>query len=129
MSTADSKRLVSRFIEDVFVEHDTSRLDTYVSNEELRQVVPGMLSAFPDIELSVDRLIAEADVVAVHVSARATHLGEFWGMAATGRRWAATASAWYVVQDEKIAAYALNWDWLSIMEQLGAVQRVEPDAA
>lgn len=129
MPSIDSKRVVSRFIEEVFVEHDTSGIASLVSNDELCQIAPGMLGAFPDIEMTVEDLIAEGEVVAVRVSATATHLGEFWGMAPTGKRWSATASAWYVVRDERIAEYWINWDWLAIMEQLGAVQRIDPVSA
>lgn len=126
MSSMESKRVVSRFIEEVFVEHDTSGIESLVSNESLRQVAPGMLSAFPDIEMTVEHLIAEDEVVAVRVTATATHLGELWGMAPTGKRWSATASAWYVVRDDRIAEYWVNWDWLAIMEQLGTVKRIDP---
>ena len=38
----------------------------------------------------------------------------------------ATASAWYQVRDGKISDFWINWDWLAIMEAIGAVQRVEP---
>ena len=59
------------------------------------------------------------------MSAAATHKGEFRGIAATGRRWEATASAWYQVRDGKISDFWVNWDWLAIMEAIGAVQRVQ----
>lgn len=126
MSSMESKRVVSRFIEEVFIEHDTSRIAELVSNEELIQVAPGMLAAFPDIEMTVEDLIAEDDLVAVRVTATASHLGDLWGTPATGKRWSASASAWYRVRDERIAEYWINWDWLAIMEQLGTVQRVDP---
>lgn len=126
MSSMESKRVVSRFIEEVFIEHDTSRIAELVSNEELIKVAPGMLAAFPDIKMTVEHLIAEEDLVAVRVTATATHLGELWGTAPTGKEWTATASAWYRVRDGRIAEYWINWDWLAIMEQLGTVQRVDP---
>lgn len=59
-------------------------------------------------------------------SAAATHKGDFRGIAPTGKRWEATASAWYEVQDGKISDFWINWAWLAIMEAIGAVERVEP---
>ena len=126
MSVEENKAVVRRFIEEVFIQHDSSNIDELVSNESLKQIAPGTVQAFPDMEMTVEQLIAEGDVVAVRVSAAATHKGEFRGIAATGRRWKATASAWYQVRDGKISDFWVNWDWLAIMEAIGAVQRVEP---
>ena len=126
MSSEENKALVKRFIEEVFVQHDPSNIEELVSNESLQQIAPGTVQAFPDMEMTVEHLIAEGDIVAVRVSAAATHKGEFRGIAATGRRWEATASAWYQVREGKISDFWVNWDWLAIMEAIGAVERVEP---
>ncbi len=126
MSREENKAVVLRFIEEVFVQHDSSNIEEFVSNESLRQIAPGTVQAFPDMEMTVEHVIAEGDVVAVRVSAAATHKGDFRGIAATGKRWEATASAWYEVQDGKISDFWVNWDWLAIMEAIGAVARVEP---
>src|SRR6266516_6267918 len=67
--------------------------------------------------MSVEQVIAEGDLVAVRVSAAATHKGDFRGIAPTGKGWEATASAWYEVQDGKISDFWVNWDWLAIMHQ------------
>ena len=126
MSSEENKAVVRRFVEEVFIQHDSSNIEELVSNESLRQIAQGTVQAFPDMEMTVEQLISEGDVVAVRVSAAATHKGEFRGIAATGRRWEATASAWYEVRDGKISDFWVNWDWLAIMEAIGAVERVEP---
>ena len=126
MSSGENKAVVRRFIEEVFVQHDSSNIEELVSNESLQQMAPGTVQAFPDMEMTVEQLISEGDLVAVRVSATGTHKGEFRGIAPTGRRWEATASAWYQVRDGKISDFWVNWDWLAIMEAIGAVQRVEP---
>ena len=126
MSSEENKAVVRRFIKEVFIQHDSSNIEELVSNESLKQIAPGTVQAFPDMEMTVEQLISEGDVVAVRVSAAATHKGEFRGIAATGRRWEATASAWYQVRDGKISDFWINWDWLAIMEAIGAVQRVDP---
>ena len=126
MSAEENKAVVLRFIDEVFVQHDSSNIEELVANESLRQIAPGTVQAFPDIEMTVEDVIAEGDLVAVRVSAAATHKGDFRGIAPTGKRWEATASAWYEVQDGKISVFWVNWDWLAIMEAIGAVERVEP---
>ena len=125
MSAEENKAVVLRFIEEVFVQHDSSNIEDLVANESLRQIAPGTVQAFPDIEMTVEHVIAEGDLVSVRVSAAATHKGDFRGIAPTGKRWEATASAWYEVQDGKISDFWVNWDWLAIMEAIGAVERVE----
>src|SRR5207248_4820975 len=41
--------------------------------------------AFPDFNYTVEELIAEGDRVAVRITGRYTHRGEFMGVAATGK--------------------------------------------
>jgi len=124
MSEAN-KAIVRRFVEEMFIKHDSSNIDELVSNESLKQMAPATVAAFPDMEMTIEQLIGENDIVAVRVSANATHLGEFRGIAPTGKHWEATASAWYEVKDGKISDFWVNWDWLAIMEAIGAVERVE----
>ena len=42
--------------------------------------------AFPDLEMTIERQIAEGPWVATQVTYRGTHLGDFVGIPATGRR-------------------------------------------
>jgi predicted ester cyclase len=121
MANADPKTIVDRFLRAVFDEHDFTGIDELVANEGLIGVLRGFLAACPDLELTREHFVAEGNVVAVRVSAEATHLGELRGIPATGKRWSATASAWYLVQDGKITDYWVTGDWLAIFEQVGAV--------
>ena len=72
MSAKENKAVVLRFIDEVFVQHDSSNIEELVANESLRQIAPGTVQAFPDIEMTVEDVIAEGDLVAVRVSAAAT---------------------------------------------------------
>ena len=61
-----------------------------------------MRNAFPDLEAEVDDLVAADDKVAVRVSFRGTHRGEFQGITATGR------TIHYVSHIEEVTAIALQ---------------------
>ena len=47
--------------------------------------VKRMRTAFPDLSLAVDSMVAADDQVAIAYRIKATHQGDFMGVAATGR--------------------------------------------
>jgi predicted ester cyclase len=79
------------------------------------------VAAFPDLDMNFEHENAEGDLVGVRVSASGTHLGLFRGYPPSGKKWQATASAWYQVEGGMIIKAWINWDWLAIMESIGAV--------
>lgn len=52
---------------------------------ELKQSVEALRRAFPDLCFTIEEMIAEGDAVAARWSLRCTHLGEFEGIAPTGK--------------------------------------------
>jgi predicted ester cyclase len=48
--------------------------------------IAGTRLAFPDLEMTIEQQIAEGPWVATRVTFRGTHMGEFAGVPATGRR-------------------------------------------
>jgi len=68
--------------------------------------------------------VAEGDLVAAHLRARGTHLGLFQGAPPTGRQCEMRCTGIYRVEGERITEAFVTWDTLSLMEQLGAVERV-----
>jgi predicted ester cyclase len=51
-----------------------------------RQFAADAHAAFPDVQITVEDMIAEGNRVAAHVITRATHRGEFQGIAPTGKQ-------------------------------------------
>jgi predicted ester cyclase len=121
MRNDQARDVVRRYLNAAFVRKDFEGLDELVANEGLKNAARGFVAAFPDIEMHFEHEVAEGDLVAVRISAAGTHTGEFRGYAPSGRRWQATASAWYQVQDGRIVNAWINWDWLAILEAIGAV--------
>lgn len=129
MAGTDPKQVVERYLDEVLNRKNPKAADELIWNETLKQRVSAFLSAFPDLEVTTQHLLAEGDTVAAHLSAQATHQGAFQGMPPTGKRWTATCSALYQVRDGRIADSWVNWDLLAIMEQIGAVRRAESASA
>lgn len=98
--------------------------ETFVSNSDLVRRTEILRAAFPDLELDVVEIIGEGDLVAAHALARGTHLGLFQGIPPTGRHCELRCTGIYRVESGRIAEAFVTWDTLSLMEQLGAVERV-----
>jgi predicted ester cyclase len=78
-------------------------------------------SAFPDVKVSVDDLVAENDKVTLRWSSEGTHSGELNGIAPTKRRVAMTGIAIYRFDEGRIVEAWNNSDSLGMLRQLGVV--------
>lgn len=99
-SAPENKALVRRWLEEVFTGGAVSRLgeiftQAYVLHDPsfpeevhgfdgIRRYVGAYRAAFPDLRVSVEDQVAEADTVATRWAVRGMHRGEFLGMAPTG---------------------------------------------
>ena len=117
--------LVDRYLREVVTGAGPAVADDLIGNEVLRQRTAALRTAFPDLTLSILKLIGDEDLVAVHATATGTHHGTFHGVPATGRRWHASYTAILRIAEGRIADFWENWDQLAILEQLGAVRRVD----
>ena len=79
------------------------------------------LDAFPDLQLTVEDLLAEGDRVAARVRGRGTHQGEFMGVAPTGRSFEASGITIIRLEDGRIAEEWEQIDILGILQQLGVI--------
>jgi steroid delta-isomerase-like uncharacterized protein len=80
-------------------------------------------TAFPDLETTVEFVIAEGDKVAVRWRARGTHTAAFQGVPPSGRDVAISGCAVYRVVNERIVEGWAHPDMLGLMQQLGALPR------
>jgi len=117
--------VVERYYREVVNRGDARAARKLVSDEAVLGELDAFRRAFPDAAIHTDLLLEAGDLVAVHLRGHGTHLGIFQGHPATGRRWAATGSAFFRVERSRIADAWINWDLLGILEQLGAIRRVE----
>ena len=102
-----------------FVDHLTHEDERGI--EELKHYVTIYRTAFPDIQDSVEDIVAEADKVVVRWKSRGTHQGEFMGVAPTGRHVTFTGMRLFSIAENKIVESWVNIDERGLREQLGAV--------
>ena len=130
-----NKTLARRWFEDLFSRGDLDAAEEILSAEfldhlpreeergieELKDYVSIYRTAFPDIEDTVEEIVAEADKVVVRWRSRGTHQGEFMGVAPTGRRVAFTGMRLFRIAGDVIAESWVNIDERGLQEQLGAL--------
>ena len=77
-------------------------------------------AAFPDLQFTIDDVIAQDDKVVIRWSSRGTHRGELMGLAPTGKEATSSGISIDKIADGKIVESWNHWDTLGLMRQLGA---------
>ena len=95
MSIEEHKAIIRRFVEEPwnkgnFAVFDEVLAPDYVlhpdgNRQALESAITQFRTAFPDLHMTVEEMIAEGDKVAYRWTARGTHQGEFEGIAPTGK--------------------------------------------
>ncbi len=78
-------------------------------------------SAFPDLQITIEDMVGEADRVAWRLTVTGTHQAEFRGVPATGTPIEFAAHYIFRFHNAKIVKRWTNFDRLGIMTQLGAI--------
>jgi predicted ester cyclase len=132
MSTEENKVTVRRFYEEVINQKHLAVLeelmgDHYVSHDlpsepaALKSFIGGFHSAFPDGHVTIDQMIAEGDTVAIRLTFRGTHTGDFQGIAPTGKAVTVPAMDMYRLVEGKVVEHWGGPNQLSLLQQLGVV--------
>ena len=85
----------------------------------LKDMVQGIRAAFPDVRITIEKILSEGDLVAYHHQARGTHLGPYAGHPATGRPFAMRVTGIARVVDGRWVERWESWDEPGLMRQLG----------
>ena len=134
MSTKENKAIVRRWYEEGFTKGNLAAVDELIATdfvdhnqpapglagglEGTKEVITMMRTAFPDFRITVEDMVAEGDKVVARVTARATHKGEFMGIAPTGKQ-----AAIEVIDIVRIAGGKMVERW-GIFDQLGLMQKL-----
>jgi steroid delta-isomerase-like uncharacterized protein len=136
MSTEQNKALARRFIEEgfggnlaladeivapTFTNYDPGTPPLPSGPEGYKQLVTAYRTAYSDLQLSVEDLLAEGDKVAVRWTARGTHTGPLGDIPATGKQVMMTGISVLSIAGGKVAEQYTNWDTLGMLQQIGVV--------
>lgn len=138
-TTAENKRIVRRYPEEVATQGkidvidesctedvvDRSPLGEVVGREELKAQIEYLRSAFGDFSATVEDIIAEGDTVAMRVTLRGTHEGEFMGIEPTGNSFEIENMVFARLRDGMVVERRVLPDFLGLMRQLGVTELPE----
>ena len=106
-----------------YVAHTTDR---DMSLEEERKLDGEFFAAFPDATGTLELMVAEGDKVAIRVTWRGIHKGEYVGVAPTGKRVEMTNSGVFRIAGGKVSELWAMLDNLRFMQQLGMILTTAP---
>jgi predicted ester cyclase len=85
---------------------------------QVKQASEGFQSAFPDLKHTIEEIAADGERVALRARDRATHLGEYRGIAPTGRVVEFQTMAVYRIRDGKIEEIWQQMDTDALLRSL-----------
>jgi len=92
-----------------------------VGAKGVKAAVARFKNAFPDAQVDIAFQLAEGDRVVTRYAWHGTHQGEYLGIPATGKRVNWTVTTTFRIADGKICENWINYDRLSVMQQLGVI--------
>jgi steroid delta-isomerase-like uncharacterized protein len=104
-----------------YVHHDASTPDVGRGPESEKKRATLYRTAFSDFRLTIEEILSEGETVMTRWSCRGTHKGDLSGIAPTGKQFAITGTTTARFANGKMVEGWVNWDALSLMQQLGAV--------
>jgi steroid delta-isomerase-like uncharacterized protein len=110
--------LIDKHLAPDFVQHDPSGdmpLDIF------KPYNIALVNAFPDLNFTINEMIAERDTVVTHYTMTGTHKGEFSGIPPTGKSFSITGVDISRISNGKCVEGWGYADRLGLMQQLGVI--------
>jgi steroid delta-isomerase-like uncharacterized protein len=133
---AENKTAARRFNEDVWGRGDEAALEELLDpdvvdhdalpgqtpdREGHKQILAAFRSAFPDLNVTTEDLVAEGGKVVTRWTARGTHQGDLMGIAPTGKEVTIKGIDVLRIAEGRIVERWAQFNDLEVMQQLGAV--------
>lgn len=131
-----NKDLVTKFYETFGTRHDVEGCLPFFDRASFRLSMDGMpdtdlegykqlgilyLKAFPDLNITVLRIVAEGDQVAVYSRFTGTHQGDLMGIPPTNKKVDVLGADFWTLRNGKIVGLQSLNDNMTMMQQLGVI--------
>jgi steroid delta-isomerase-like uncharacterized protein len=131
--TEENKRVVRRFVEevcncgeiraipDLIASEHVSHLPMgdHYGQEGVRIDISSLRAAFPDLQVTIEDMVAEGDEVFLRFTTRGTHQGPFMGVLPTGREVSFSGVAIHRLRQGKSTERWVVYDGIDLLQQLG----------
>ncbi|MCK5066654.1 MAG: ester cyclase [Bacteroidales bacterium] len=129
-----NKDFIEVFTKDFWNKQNIAAFETYFTSdyiyhnaegdmnaEQYKGLCQAYLSAFPDLHITTDYLVAEGDRVVKVWTAHSTHTSDFMGIPASGKSIVIKGIEMFRIADGKIAELWACMDNLGMLQQLGVI--------
>jgi steroid delta-isomerase-like uncharacterized protein len=116
-----SEKLASELIAPDAIFHVPGRSEPMRGPAGYLAIIGMMRGGFPDIQWTLEEMIAEGDKVAARFTMRGTHSGTFLGVPPTGKAIAVQAMNIYRLREGHFIEEHGQPDMLGLLQQIGAV--------
>jgi steroid delta-isomerase-like uncharacterized protein len=137
MSEENNKTLARSSWEEIVNKHNPEAIDEFYAPdfvwhepdqdiqgyEQAKQFVSMYFGAFPDINVTVEDVIAEGEKAVTRWTMRGTHRGELMGIAPTDKQIELKGITIHRIEGGKIVEEWERYDNLGVMQQLGVVEQ------
>ena len=113
---------VDRLVDSNFVDHDPAP-GQKPGPEGIKELMRMFFTAFPDIHVTVNRLVADGDAVAGAVTTEGTQDGDFMGIPKSGRKISMTELHMMRIEGGKMVEHWGVSDGMAMMQQLGVLDQ------
>jgi steroid delta-isomerase-like uncharacterized protein len=116
-----SEKLAQELISPDAVFHVPGRTEPMRGPAGYLAIIGMMRGGFPDIQWTLEEMVAEGDKVAVRFTMRGTHRGTFFGVPPTGKTISVQAMNIYRLSGGQFVEEHGQPDMLGLLQQIGAV--------
>lgn len=131
-NTANNKEVVRKIYEQAMNKRNLGLLKEVISEDYtgatgikgpagFEATITALIQSFPDIQWTIQELIAEGDKVMVKWEIRGTHTNAFQHIAATGKKVGGTGMGIYTFKDGKVVSTQVQTDRLGFLQELGVL--------
>lgn len=136
MSLEENKAIIHRLVE-IFNQHDVALLDELIAPdfvdhdfqlrglEKFKQTETINYTVFPDIHRTVQDIIAEGEKVWIRFQDTGTHIGDYRGVAPTGKKVTLTGVLIWRLIEGKVVEKEGVYDQLEFFKQVGVIDYTE----
>jgi steroid delta-isomerase-like uncharacterized protein len=117
--TESNKALVRRIYDEMWNKGEPAAArQLFTGPQGVEKFVVEFLQAFPDLQHTVEEMVAEDERVVVRFTARGTHKGTWKGLAPSGKAVRYSGITLAEIEGEKIIRHQTCWDALDVSEQI-----------